>query len=124
MGKRPFRFWCACVSCSGRSSQLPDQTCAQFLPLPELQRDQHRGIKEAKRRDDPFPTDNGTGCIVTVLDIDREWFQSVTVTSIRAKSNVILKGFIARPDLQITVCEGNAVVQAMLLPLIMQKLMA
>ncbi len=34
-----------------------------------LQRDQHRGIKEAKRVDDPFPTDNGTGCVVTVPDL-------------------------------------------------------
>ncbi len=70
-----------------------------------LQRDQHRGIKEAKRLDGSFPSDRGTGCIVTVAGFDRDWFQPVTVDSIRAEIERHFERLIARPDLRITIHE-------------------
>ncbi len=73
-----------------------------------IQRDQHRGIKEAKRRDAPFPTNNGTGCIVTLVEIDLEWFHSVTVASIQNEIERHFERIISRPDLRITVCEDHA----------------
>ena len=70
-----------------------------------LQRDQHRGIKEAKRVDAPFPSDNGTGCRVTVAGFDRDWFQSVTIDSIKTEIENHFERLIARPDLQISIDE-------------------
>ncbi|PID85597.1 MAG: hypothetical protein CSB13_07475 [Chloroflexi bacterium] len=70
-------------------------------------RDQHRGIKEAKRVDAPFPTDRGTGCIVTVAGFASDWFQSVTVGSIRAEIEHHFERLIARPNLHIAVHEPN-----------------
>jgi hypothetical protein len=72
-----------------------------------LQRDQHRGIKEAKRVDAPFPTDNGTGCVVTVSGFETEWFQPVTVDSISAEIEHHFERLIARPNLNITVYEAG-----------------
>jgi hypothetical protein len=72
-----------------------------------LQRDQHRGIKEAKRVDAPFPTDNGTGCVVTVSGFETEWFQPVTVDSIRTEIEHHFERLIARPNLNITVYEAG-----------------
>ena len=72
-----------------------------------LQRDQHRGIKEAKRVDAPFPTACGTGCIVTVSGFETEWFQPVTVDSIRAEVEHHFERLIARPNLNITIYEAG-----------------
>lgn len=72
-----------------------------------LLRDQHRGIKEAKRRDEPFPTDSGSGCIVTISDFDHDWFQSVTIESIKAEIEKHFERLIARPGLQIVVDEDG-----------------
>lgn len=74
-----------------------------------LQRDQHRGIKEAKRQDAPFPADSGTGCLVTVSGFDRDWFGSVSVESIKAEIENHFERLIARPDLHITVSENEAI---------------
>lgn len=76
-----------------------------------LQRGQHRGIKEAKRQDEPFPTDSGTGCLVTVAGFDRDWFSSVTVDSIKAEIENHFERLIARPGLHITVGEAGQTVQ-------------
>lgn len=76
-----------------------------------LQRDQRRGIKEAKRLDTPFPTDNGTGCIVTVIGFEVDWFQSVTAGSIRAEIEHHFERLIARPNLHITVQEEGQLPQ-------------
>lgn len=70
-----------------------------------LQRDQHRGIKEAKRLDDPFPTDRGTGTIVAVTGFEADWFSVVTADSIRAEIEHHFERLIARPNLQISVHE-------------------
>ena len=70
-----------------------------------LQRSQHRGIKEAKRIDVPFPTDNGTGCLVTLTDIQPDWLQLVTVDSIKTEIERHFERLIARPNLNITVQE-------------------
>ena len=72
-----------------------------------LQRDQHRGIKEAKRLDDPFPTDRGTGTVVTVTGFEADWFTVVTVDSIRAEIEHHFERLIARPNLHITVYEAT-----------------
>ena len=76
-----------------------------------VQREQHRGIKEAKRLDDPFPTDSGTGCCVTVAGFDRDWVQAVTVDSIKAEIENHFERLIARPDLRITVREAGEAAQ-------------
>lgn len=76
-----------------------------------LQRDQHRGIKEAKRLDDPFPSDSGSGCLVTISRIDPDWFQSVTANSIRTEIENHFERLIARPGLQITVRENRSTPQ-------------
>ena len=72
-----------------------------------LQRDQHRGIKEAKRVDAPFPTDTGTGCVVTVSGFETEWFQPATVDSISAEIEHHFERLIARPNLNIIVYEAS-----------------
>lgn len=72
-----------------------------------LQRDQHRGIKEAKRLDGPFPAKGGSGCIVTIFDLDRDWFQPLSIESIRAEIERHFERLVARPDLHITVHEDG-----------------
>lgn len=76
-----------------------------------LQREQHRGIKEAKRLDAPFPTDSGTGCCVTVAGFDRDWFQAVTVDSVKAEIENHFERLLARPDLHITVRAADEAAQ-------------
>lgn len=71
----------------------------------ELQRDQHRGIKEGRRLDEPFPSDRGTGCLVTVSGFDVDWFRGVTAVSLQAEIENHFERLLARPDLQITVSE-------------------
>lgn len=70
-----------------------------------LQRDQHRGIKEARRLDEPFPSDSGTGCLVTVSGFDADWFRGVTAVSLQAEIENHFERLLARPDLHITVGE-------------------
>jgi hypothetical protein len=76
-----------------------------------LSRDQQRGIKEAKRLDDPFPTDSGTGCIVTVAEFDQDWFRSVTVDSLQGEIEVHFERLLARPNLAITIYESGQAAQ-------------
>ncbi|MFO7681113.1 MAG: ATP-binding protein [Chloroflexota bacterium] len=72
-----------------------------------LQRDQHRGIKEARRLDEPFPSDSGTGCLVTVSGFDADWFRSVTAVSVQAEIENHFERLLVRPDLHIVVCEAG-----------------
>jgi hypothetical protein len=67
-----------------------------------LQRDQHRGIKEAKRADTPFPSDSGTGTIVTITGIDPAW-SDFSIESIKAEIESHFERLVARPGLSITV---------------------
>lgn len=76
-----------------------------------LSRDQQRGIKEAKRLDDPFPTDSGTGCLVTVAGFDHDWFRSVTVESVQGEIEVHFERLLARPNLAITIYESGQAAQ-------------
>ncbi|MBE2223413.1 MAG: ATP-binding protein [Anaerolineae bacterium] len=76
-----------------------------------LQRDQHRGIKEAKRLDAPFPTESGTGTVVTVAGFEADWFSPVTVDSVRAEIEHHFERLIARRNLQITVHEAGQATQ-------------
>ncbi len=71
----------------------------------ELQRDQHRGIKEARRLDEPFPSSRGTGCLVTVSGFDADWFRGVTAVSLQAEIENHFERLLARPDLHILVNE-------------------
>lgn len=71
----------------------------------ELQRDQHRGIKEGRRLDEPFPSDRGTGCLVTVSGFDVDWFRGVTAVSLQAEIENHFEQLLTRPNLQITVSE-------------------
>ncbi|MCB8987150.1 MAG: ATP-binding protein [Ardenticatenaceae bacterium] len=73
----------------------------------ELQRDQHRGIKEARRRDEPFPSDSGTGCLVTVSGFEADWFRAVTAVSLQTEIETHFERLLARPDLHITVREAG-----------------
>lgn len=68
----------------------------------ELNRDQHRGIKEAKRVDDRFPTETGTGTLITISQFDPAWF-NFSVDSIKAEIEHHFERLIARPNLLITV---------------------
>ncbi|MBP6469837.1 MAG: sensor histidine kinase [Chloroflexi bacterium] len=71
----------------------------------ELQRDQHRGIKDGRRLDEPFPSDRGTGCLVTVSGFDADWFRGITAVSLQAEIENHFERLLARPDLHITVGE-------------------
>lgn len=73
-----------------------------------LHREQHRGIKEAKRVDAPFPTGGGSGCVVTLADFQPDWLQAVTAASIQAEIERHFERIIARPNLQITVQAAGA----------------
>lgn len=72
-----------------------------------LQRDQHRGIKEARRLDERFPTPTGTGCLVTVSDFDADWFRGLTAVSLQTEIEKHFERLLARPNLQISVREGG-----------------
>jgi hypothetical protein len=71
----------------------------------ELRRDQHRGIKEARRLDEPFPSDNGMGCLVTVSGFEADWFRGVTAVSLQAEIETHFERLLARPALHIVVSE-------------------
>jgi hypothetical protein len=72
-----------------------------------LQREQHRGIKEARRLDERFPSQSGTGCLVTVSGFDADWFRGVTAVSLQAEIEKHFERLLARPDLHITVSEAG-----------------
>lgn len=73
----------------------------------ELRREQHHGIKEARRLDAPFPADTGTGTIVTLGGFQSEWLQGVSVASIRAEIENHFERILARPNLRITVAAAG-----------------
>lgn len=70
-----------------------------------FRRDQLSGIKEAQRTDDPFPTQTGTGTIVTLSKFDRDWFVGVRVASIKHEIELHFGQLLNRPGLQIRVQE-------------------
>lgn len=72
-----------------------------------IERAQHRGIKEAKRVDSPFPTDQGTGTVVTIAGFETDWFSLVTSNSIRSEIEHHFERLVARPHLQISVHEAG-----------------
>ena len=76
-----------------------------------LSRDQQRGIKEAKRLDEAFPTDSGTGCIVTVANFEHDWFRSVTVDSVQGEIEDHFERLLARPNLAIAIYESGQAAQ-------------
>ncbi len=67
----------------------------------ELSRYQHQGIKEARRSTEPFPTETGT--IVTIGDFDPDWFEHVSVESIKQEIERHFDRLLARPGLTVTV---------------------
>lgn len=73
----------------------------------ELQRDQHVGIKGARSFAEPFPSDTGTGTLVEISLIEDEWFESITVGSIRQEIESHFERLLARPNLAITVAEAG-----------------
>lgn len=73
--------------------------------LLELQRDQHVGIKGAQSFAEPFPSDTGTGTLVEISQIEDEWFENITVGSIRQEIESHFERLLARPNLTITVSE-------------------
>lgn len=72
----------------------------------ELSRDQHRGIKEAKRTDEPFPSDSGSGTLITLSRFDPAWF-NFSVDSIKAEIEHHFERLIARPNLHILVGQAG-----------------
>jgi hypothetical protein len=71
----------------------------------ELQRNQHRGITGARPSPEPFPSDAGTGTVVTLMAFEDEWFENVTVGSIKQEIESHFERLLARPNLAITVRE-------------------
>lgn len=79
----------------------------------KLHRSQHHGIKEAKRFDDPFPTDSGTGTIVSIIGFDANW-SDFSVESIKTEIENHFERLMARSNLTITVSEiGQLPVQCL-----------
>ena len=73
----------------------------------ELQRNQHFGIKGAQPISEPFPSDSGTGSLVTIRGLEDEWFENVTVGSIKQEIESHFERLLARPNLTITVGEAG-----------------
>ena len=71
----------------------------------QLERTQHRGIMGAQPLDTPFPSDSGNGTIVSIFNFEEEWFENVTVGSIRAEVESHFERLLARPNLTISVRE-------------------
>jgi hypothetical protein len=70
-----------------------------------LRRSQRRDIRRPWARPEPFPTDTETGAEVVVDPVDEEWFESVTVASIKHEIESHFERLLARPNLTITVQE-------------------
>jgi hypothetical protein len=73
--------------------------------LLELERNQHFGIKGAQSLAEPFPSDTGTGSMVTINGFEDEWFENISVTSIKQEIESHFERLLARPNLTITVQE-------------------
>jgi hypothetical protein len=71
----------------------------------ELQRNQHHGIRAAQTLAEPFPSSVGTGSLVAIHDFEEEWFENVTVGSIKQEIESHFERLLARPNLTITVRE-------------------
>ena len=71
----------------------------------ELQRNQHYGIKGAQPLSEPFPSSVGTGSMVTINGFEDEWFENVTIGSIKQEIESHFERLLARPNLTITVQE-------------------
>lgn len=70
-----------------------------------LGRDQHRGIRRPWSCPGPFPSATGTGTEVTVGPFEEEWFELVTIDSIKQEIERHFERLLARPNLFITVQE-------------------
>jgi len=66
---------------------------------------QHRDIRRPWTRPEPFPTDTGTGTEVVVGPFDEEWFETVSVATIKHEIESHFERLLARPNLTITVQE-------------------
>lgn len=75
-----------------------------YLEL-KLKRNQHRDIRRPWTRSEPFPTDTGTGTEVVIGPFDEEWFETVTVATIKQEIESHFERLLARPNLTITVQE-------------------
>ncbi len=75
-----------------------------YLEL-KLKRNQHRDIRRPWIKPEPFPTDTGTGTEVVVGPFDEEWFETVTVATIKQEIESHFERLLARPNLTITVQE-------------------
>lgn len=83
------------------------QSCAKNGPhlALTLRRTQHRGIPGAQSLAEKFPSNTGSGSMVTVSGFEEEWFENITVDSIRQEIESHFERLLARPKLQITVEE-------------------
>jgi len=68
-----------------------------------LARDQDRDIRRPWVRAERFPSDTGTGTEVTIGYFEEEWFETVTVESIKREIEDHFERLLARPRLSITV---------------------
>jgi hypothetical protein len=71
----------------------------------KLQRTQHRDIRRPWAKSEPFPTDTGTGTAVIIGPFDEEWFETVTVATIKHEIESHFERLLARLNLTITVQE-------------------
>jgi len=71
----------------------------------ELRRDQHLGIPGAHELDKPFPSDTGIGSMVIISGFEDEWFENITVESIKDEIENHFERLLARKKLHITVRE-------------------
>ncbi len=71
----------------------------------KLNRHQHRDIRRPWTKPEPFATDTGTGTAVIVGPFDEDWFESVTVATIKQEIESHFERLLARPNLTITVQE-------------------
>lgn len=71
----------------------------------KLKRSQHRDIRRPWAIPETFPTDTRTGTEVVVGPFDEEWFETVTVATIKHEIESHFERLLARPNLNITVQE-------------------
>lgn len=71
----------------------------------KLRRTQHRDIRRPWTKPEPFPTDTGTGTEVVVGPFDEEWFETITVATIKHEIESHFERLLARSNLTITVQE-------------------
>jgi hypothetical protein len=73
----------------------------------KLRRDQHRGIRRPWASPDAFPSDTRTGTEVTIGPFDPEWAHGISVESVKHEIETHFERLLARPNLLITVQEGD-----------------